>query len=55
MQQETVCTDNYPLKGELTATKGFTGFPVNLMNDINSSIIWHFELTLCAFLSQDCQ
>jgi len=33
------CTDNYPLKWELTATEGFMGFPVNLMNDTNNSII----------------
>lgn len=39
------------LKGELTATKLYIGF---LINYISNSIIWHFKLILCAFLSQDC-
>lgn len=46
MHQQMACTVNYPLKGELVATKGFTGFPINFVNNINNSIIRHFKLTL---------
>lgn len=54
MHQQMACTGSYRLKGELEATKRFTGFPIIFMNYISNSIIWHFKLTLCAFLSQDC-